>query len=213
MTTYGPRQLSLAERLAAADAIVLVRTARLIESQIDELSERPREIGVFEVAISDVLDGTISDTARVWVVRDTEGAWPFAERGPQLALLQRGAGDRDWLLADGKAYRVVRGSFAFNHATDPRDRGGKRERVGVDDLKRLVDERRSRAKHDEAELLEREGRRIRARLRLPSEMPETNALADWLDVERGSGGREARLGLASEVKPPQRRTSGRAKKA
>jgi len=210
MTTYGPGRLSLVERLVSADAVVLISAARLVDSKLDELSEQPREIGVFELSIAEALDGDVTETVRVRVVRNVDGAWPIEEKGDTLALLQRDPPDRDWLLVQGSAYRVSRGAFVFRDAINPRDRSTTRERVTVDAIRRLVEDRRARAKKDEAELLEREGRRMRTEPRLPSEMPESFELTAWLDVEHGQGGREGKLGgTSTDIVPTRRRKRDR----
>jgi hypothetical protein len=206
MTTYGPRRLSLLERLVSADAVVLIRAARLLGSELDELSEGRREIGLFELSIAETLDGDVSEDAHVRVVRDAEGSWPFADKGLQLALLQRGPTDREWFLVHGSAYALRRDTFIFRDAIDPHDRSTSSERVTIDGVRQLVKDRRARVRKADSDLIEHEGRQLRKVPKLPSEMPETSDMTAWLDVEKGQGGREGELGGAStEISPNRRR--------
>src|SRR6186713_3203300 len=152
MTTYGPRHLSLADRLAVADAVVLFAGARLVTSSVDELSETTREIGVFELSTTDALLGKVDEPTHVRVVRDSESPWPIPEQGEGLALLQRDPPRSDWLLVHNSAFRLRRDGFVFSDSIEPSQRSEARERVSIDDVRRLIEAQRRRADKDASEL-------------------------------------------------------------
>jgi hypothetical protein len=208
VTTYGPTQLSLLERLAGADAVVVIRTATLERSEVDKLSENQREIGVFELTVRDVLDGDISETIRVRVARDSDGPWPFPAEGEFLALLQHDEPAGGWVLVHDSAFRLRGSSFDFDEAVGFEKRVEPRDKVSITELRRLIDGRRESGASYEAALRDREGKLLAAdRAQRPSEMPESSELASWLDTEHGEGGHpgEPLRATADETRPRKRR--------
>jgi hypothetical protein len=192
VTTYGPTTFTLADRLLAADAVAVIRQAKLVEIEIDELSEGAREIGTFELAVAIVIDGEdVPDTVRVRVAQSAAGAWPIpAEGRPQRDPAQDG-----WLLVHESAYTLRGSTFVFHEhvGADPQAKEGKRVTLAA--LRRLIVDRDERLAQAAKELADREGRALKAKPpRFPSEMPESDLVVSWLDLERAAAGREGKRG-------------------
>lgn len=207
MTTYGPGRLSILERLAGSDAVVLIKGAVLARSEVDRLSENRREIGEFELTVADVLDGDVPETIHLRAARDADGPWPLPDKGKFVAFLQREGEAGGWVLVHDSAFRLRGSSFDFDEAIGCQSRVEPSERIPLADVRRLVDARReARATYDKA-LRDYEGELLEARSRRPSEMPESSELASWLDVEHGEGGRagEPSGPVTDDVRPPKRR--------
>lgn len=209
MTTYGPRQLSLEERLAGSDAVTVITSATLIRSEVDRLSESQREIGSFELTVADVLHGDVPETIRLVAVRDADSPWPFPEKYRFLALLQRDEASGGWVLVHNSAFRLRGSSFAFDQAIGCQGGVEPSEKVSITEVRRLLKARQERAAGYDASLREREGELLHAELpRLPSEMPETPELAAWLDIGHAEGGRPGEPIAApstDDARPPRRR--------
>ena len=210
MTTYGPTTFTLADRLLAADVVAVINRAKLLGVEVDELSEGGREIGTFELAVGTVIDGVdVPDTIRVRVAQSADGAWPVTEAGRTLVLLQRDPTRDMWVLVHESAYPLRGSAFVFHEqvGADPQAKGGKR--VTLASLRSLVNERRERLTLEEKELADREGRALKAKPpRLPSEMPESDMVVSWLDLERAAAGREGKPNDApDDAGPGERRRS------
>jgi hypothetical protein len=194
VTTYGPTTFTLAHRLLAADAVAVIKRAKLVEIEIDELSEGGREIGTFELAVATVVDGEdVPDIVRVRVAQSADGAWPIPTEGRFLALLQRDPARGGWELVHESAYPLRGSTFVFHGhvGADPKAKDG--TRVTLAALRRLVADRDERLAHEANELADREGRALKEKPpRLPSEMPESDLVVSWLDLERAAAGREGK---------------------
>lgn len=211
VTTYGPTQLSLLERLAGADAVALISSATLARSEVDKLSDAQREIGVFDLVVRDVLEGDVAETIRVRVARDADGAWPFPSKGVFIALLQRDEPAGGWVLVHDSAFRLRGSSFDFDETVGFRRRVEPGEKVSIAELRRLIEGRRDRAASYEAAVRDREGKRLDEEpVRRPVEMPESSDLASWLDTGHGEGGRPSKpLRTAADDTPPRKRRRGK----
>jgi hypothetical protein len=191
MPTYGPTRLSLMERLAAADLVAVIGRAELVRSERDELSERGRELGVFELAVASVLDGEADDVLRVRVVSDGDGRWPIRTDGRFLAFLQREP-DGGWVLAHESAFPLRGSTFMFSERLGDEARGRRGEATTLATVRRLVRERAAAAAAEAEELRRLEGRAMKAKpAPLPTEMPESDEVVAWL-AGRMEAGREGK---------------------
>ena len=178
MTTYGPTTFTLADRLLAADAVAVIKRATLVGVEVDELSEGAREIGTF---------------VRIRVAQSADGAWPIPDEGRTLVLLQRDVPRDGWVLVHESAYSLHGSAFVFHErpGAAPQAREGKR--MTLASLRRLVADHRERLADEERNLATRERRALKAKPpRLPSEMPESDLVVSWLDLERGAGAHEGK---------------------
>ena len=132
-------------------------------------------------------------TVRVRVAQSAEGAWPIPVEGRLLVLLQRDSTRDGWVLVHESAYALRASSFVFREqvGADPKAKGGKRVTLAA--LRRLVVDRNSRLAQEKRDLHDREGRALKEKPpRLPSEMPESDLVVSWLDLERAAAGRQGK---------------------
>lgn len=189
MTTYGPTQLSLADRLAAADLVARVTAVELVRTEDDPASEYGRELGTFRLVLGEVIDGEPRETVDVVVARRRDAAWPLPEKGDFLALLRVGDGDRPGQLVHDSAFPMSDDTVMVDEAVGLGDQRARRTKVSLDGVRELLAAREERRRGLEAELDRRE-RTAYTPERLPSqEMPDTHGLRDLLDLEHGEGGR------------------------
>ncbi len=200
MATYGPTRLSLIERLVAADLVAVISRAELVRSERDELSERGRELGVFELTVASVLDGEADDVLHVRVASDGDGRWPIRTDGRFLALLQREP-DGGWVLAHESAFPLRGSTFMFNERLGDEAKGHRGQATTLATVRRLVRELDDATANEAKELgrLERRAMRVKP-AQLPSEMPESDEVVAWL-AGRTEAGREVRR--PSGAPPPE----------
>jgi hypothetical protein len=196
LTTYGPRSLSLMERLVSAHLVAVIKQVRFVNAEVDEQSEHGRELGTFEVVVASVLDGDApGEVIRIRVAPAAEGDWPFPESGRFLALLQRDPPGDGYVLVHDSAFALRGSTFMFNEqiGAGPRARGSKATTLAT--VRRLLKERREQLAERAGYFAHREGRAIKATPpRFPTEMPDSEAVVFWLDTDRTTAGREGKPG-------------------
>lgn len=198
MTTYGPTQLSLAARLAASDLVARVHTVELLHTEHDPASEHGREFGTFRLTLSEVIHGEQRESIDVTVVRRRDTTWPFPPRGEFLALLQLDGRDQPGRLVHDSAFPISGDTATVDPAAGLGGERSRREKVTLDDVRQLLVAHDDRHREHDAELDQRE-RAVFSPERPPSqEMPDTQGLRDWLDIEHGEGGRSD-----EPLKPPR----------
>jgi hypothetical protein len=189
MTTYGPTLLSLADRLAAADLIARVAAFELLRTEDDPASEHGRELGTFRLALGEVIGGEQRDAVDVLVARRRDADWPLPEKGEFLALVQLGDRDQPGQLVHDSAFPISDDTVLVDVAAGLGGERANREKVTLGEVRELLAARDEGRRLHDGELDRRE-RAVFSPERPPSqEMPDTNGLRDWLDVEHGEGGR------------------------
>lgn len=184
------------ERLVSAHLVAVIKQVKLVSSEVDEQSEHGRELGTFELVVATVIDGDApGDVIRIRVVRAAEGDWPIPESGRFLALLQRDTPGEGWVLVYNSAFPLRGSTFMFNErvGAGPRGRGSKATTLAT--VRRLLKERREQLAGEARELTNREARAMKAPPpRFPTEMPDSEAVVSWLDIDRATAGREGKPG-------------------
>lgn len=138
MTTYGPASFSLADRLAAADAVLIVKKAELLSTWNDELALKPRELGRFEFEIGRALSGKSAGSVHVTVAQGADGKWPVPLQSPFIAILQSGVGGSDATLVHNSAFAIIGKSFRFAPGIGYDAAAGTGKRISLAELDKTI---------------------------------------------------------------------------
>jgi hypothetical protein len=140
MTTYGPTSFSLRDRLAAADAVLRIDRAELLDTSIDDLAAERRELGYFELHVAGILAGQATESIRVVVARGRDGTWPIPTDTRFVALVQEAGRQGDWTLVHNSAFALDRAGFRFSPTIGCDGARQPGERVTLRELSRTIAE-------------------------------------------------------------------------